>query len=94
MAGEGQEKPWPPKFLRNRRIFGNFNVSLETFWSFAVGKDRGFECYRKYLNLAPLLYKCQDASAHKHHHKKYNRFEALKLQKLEQSDIHDFFKSC
>ena len=29
--------------FRNRRAFGNFNVSSENFRTFAVGKEKGFE---------------------------------------------------
>ena len=45
MAGTGGS--WPFKFFLNRRMFGNFNVSSENFWTFAVGKDKGFEFIAK-----------------------------------------------
>ena len=51
-----------PKPLRYRPIFGNFNVLSEDFWTFAVGKDKGFEFYRKIHELVPLLDRCHDAS--------------------------------
>ena len=48
----GGRGPWSPSF-RNRRIFGNFNVSSENFLNFAVGKDEGFEFCRKIFELGP-----------------------------------------
>ena len=39
-------------FIRNRRIFGNFNASSENFRTFAVGEGKGFELCGKSLNLA------------------------------------------
>ena len=42
-----------PQFFRNRRIFGNFNASSENVRTFAVGKGRGFEFYRKIIELGP-----------------------------------------
>ena len=47
--------------FRNHRIFGNFNVSSENFPTFAVGKDKGFEFYRKIFELGPLIYRYHDA---------------------------------
>ena len=60
-GGGGQEGPWSLNFFRNRWIFVHFNVSLENFRAFAVGKDKGFEFYQNSLNLPPfLLYSCHD----------------------------------
>ena len=64
VGGLGAGRPWSALFFRNRRIFGNFNASSEHFRTFAVGKDKAFEFYRKIFELAPLLlYRCHDASA-------------------------------
>ena len=52
MAG-GQEGPWPHQFFRNPRIFGTLNVSSENFCSFAVGKDKVSEFYKKIFELGP-----------------------------------------
>ena len=58
----GQEGVWPLYFFRNRWIFGNFTDSSENFRTSAVGKDKGFEFYRKIFELAPpLLHRCHDA---------------------------------
>ena len=43
----GQRGQGPPIF----RIFGNLHVSWENFRTSAVGKDRGFEMYRKISEL-------------------------------------------
>ena len=51
----GARKPCP-QLLRNRRIFGNFDASSENSRTFAVGKDKGFGCYRKIIKLAPPYY--------------------------------------
>ena len=60
---QGTEGAMTPKSLRYRPIFGNFNVLSEDFRTFAVGKDKGFEFYRKIHELAPpLLDRCHDAS--------------------------------
>ena len=40
-----------PKFIRSHRIFGS--VSSENFWTFAVGKDKGFDFYWKIIEFAP-----------------------------------------
>ena len=40
-----------PKIFRNRRIFGNFNVSSENLCTFTAGNDKGFESYRKIFEL-------------------------------------------
>ena len=61
MAGGGQEGSWPLQFSRSHRIFGNLNVSSENCRTLAGGKNKGFELYRKIFELAPLLYRCQDA---------------------------------
>ena len=42
-----------PLFVQNRWIFGNSNVSSENFRTFGVGKDKGFEFYRKIFELGP-----------------------------------------
>ena len=47
-----------PKFSRNRRIFGNFDALSEKFLSSAMGKEKGFEFYRRVIELGPLLYMC------------------------------------
>ena len=39
------------QFFRNRRIFRNFNASSENFRTFAATKDKGFEFYRKIIEL-------------------------------------------
>ena len=52
-----------PKFYESRRIFRNFEASSKNFRCFAVGKNKGFEFYRKILELGPLPYMCQDAPA-------------------------------
>ena len=49
----GGEGATPTKFFQNRRIFGNSNASSENFWTFAAGKDKGFEFYRKIFELGP-----------------------------------------
>ena len=55
--------PRPLKFIRSHRIFRNCKVSSETFWNLAVGKDKGFEFYRKVFELGPpLLYRYHKAS--------------------------------
>ena len=56
-----EERDHGPLFFGNRQIFGKFNVSSENFLAFAVGKDIGFEFYRKVLELAPLLYRCSSS---------------------------------
>ena len=43
----------PSIFFRNRYIFGNFNASSKHFRTFAVGKGKGFEFYRKIFELSP-----------------------------------------
>ena len=58
--GGGGRGPWLPTF-RNRLVYGHFNVSLENFRTFAPGKDKGFEFYRKTFELALLpLYRWHD----------------------------------
>ena len=51
---EGREA-MATEFFRSRRVFGNFNGSSENFRTSAVGKDKGFELYRKIVELAPLI---------------------------------------
>ena len=54
-----------PPIFSNRRIFGNFNALSEKFWTSAVRKDKGFELYRKIIELGPpLLYRCHDVSVY------------------------------
>ena len=43
-----------PQVFRNCRMFGNFNASSENFRMFAVSKDKGFEFYRKIIELGTL----------------------------------------
>ena len=45
-----------PLFFQNCRISGNFNVALEKFRTFAVGKGKGFEFCRKIFEFVPLPY--------------------------------------
>ena len=40
-----------PQFVRNRWIFGNFDVLLENFRNFVGGKDNGFEICHKVIEL-------------------------------------------
>ena len=54
--GRGVGGPWFLYFVRNPRVFGNFNGSLENFCTSAVGEDEGFEFYWKIFEFGPLLY--------------------------------------
>ena len=42
-----------PQVFPNHRIFGNFNALLENFWTFTVGKNKGFSSYQKIIELPP-----------------------------------------
>ena len=42
-----------PQFFLNRRIFENFDISSDNFLTFDVGKCKGFEFYRKMIELGP-----------------------------------------
>ena len=53
----------PPIFSKSSD-FWKFNVSSGKFRTFAVGKDKGFEFYRKIFKLGPLIYRSHDAPAH------------------------------
>ena len=57
VAGEGA-RDHARKFSRNRQIFGNFDALSEKFLSSAMGKEKGFEFYRRVIELGPLLYMC------------------------------------
>ena len=50
-----------PQYFQNRRISGNFNASSENFRTLAAGENKGFEFYRKIIELGPLLYSYHDA---------------------------------
>ena len=50
-----------PQFFLNHRIFGKFNASSVCFRTFAVGKENGFEFYRKVIKRGPLLHRFLDA---------------------------------
>ena len=52
--GGGETGPWPTKYFRNRRILRNFDTLSENFCTFAVGKDKGFQFYRKIIELGRL----------------------------------------
>ena len=43
------------QFFRSRQIFRNFNGSSENFRTFAIRKDKGFEFYRKIIELGPPI---------------------------------------
>ena len=51
----GQAGSWPLPYFLNHRIFANINVSSENFHTLAVGKDKGFELYRKIFELGPPI---------------------------------------
>ena len=59
---------WPvdrehgPLLFQKFQIFGGFSVSSENFRTFAFGKDKSFEFYRKIFELGPLLYRYYEAS--------------------------------
>ena len=68
VGGQGGHSP---SNFRNRRIFGSCSVSSENFWTLAVGKDKGFEFYRKIFELArPTL---QATTIIKRIHNDYSR---------------------
>ena len=52
-----------PIFITIVGFFESFNASSENFRTLAVGKDEGFEFYRKIIELALLLSGCHDAPA-------------------------------
>ena len=47
----GRQGSMATQFFRNRQMFGNFDASSEDFWTFAVGKNKSFEFYRKVIEL-------------------------------------------
>ena len=42
-----------PQYFPNRRISGNLNASSENFRTLAAGENKGFEFYRKIIELGP-----------------------------------------
>ena len=53
--------PWPPIFSKSLD-FWKFQCFVRKFLAFAVGKDIGFEFYRKVLELAPYSTGAPEAS--------------------------------